>query len=232
MGRRWGRVAAFAAVVSFGSVAGALDLGRVYQVGETDRFSVTVQIETGAGSVDMTMRQVQVVKRLLDDGQAEVESRTDGLEAKMNGEKIPIEGASQMPPVNLVIDRWGWQLRVPAVGRGSGASVAFLRYALVLPRGRLEVGRSVPVEADLPIGSRVSGSARLVSVENGVARIIQSLEIVSRGQSGPQTLTMTTWVETKTSRIVRVEGQASAPPTAGDDPFGVRGMQFRFESVP
>ncbi|MFQ3677718.1 MAG: hypothetical protein SNJ74_07235 [Fimbriimonadaceae bacterium] len=229
MARRWSIVAA---VVIFETGSAAMDLGRAYQVGETDRFGVAVQIETDVGSVDLTMRQVQVVRRLLADGQAEVESRTEDLEARMNGEKIPVEGASQMPPVNLVVDRWGWQMRAPAVGRGSGASVAFLRYALVLPRNPLEIGKSVPVEADLPIGSRVRGTAKLEEVESGVARILQALEITARGQTRPQTLTMTTWVETKTSRILRVEGQASASLGADGDAGAVRGMQFRFERLP
>lgn len=225
-------VAVFVAVVSFGTGSTALELGRAYQVGDSDRFSVAVQIETEVGSVDLTMRQVQVVKRLLEDGQAEIESRTEGLEAKMNGEKIPVEGASQMPSVNLVVDRWGWQLRAPAVGRGSGASVAFLRYALVLPRNPLQVGKAVPVEADLPIGSRIRGTAKLEEIENGVARILQTLEITTRGQDRPQSLAMTTWVEAKTSRIIRVEGQASAALGADGDVGAVRGMQFRFERLP
>lgn len=199
----------------------AVTLARVYKAGEKDVYVLSMTLR-GSVEFDMTALLTQTVKKLHQNGDADVENRMDDFKMTVMGD--PVKSAPKPKPVVVRTTAEG----VPADNRGQGGVMGLdlLRYVMVSPARAMKVGEAVPVAT--AEGSPVTGDVRLDKMEAGVATLAYDLRVASKEGVAPAKLRAVRTVETETGKTLRASGEVTDLPQA-DGPGRVDALLFTFE---
>lgn len=207
----------------------AITLQHSYKEGEKDAYAFNVSVNImQLGAAEVNMQLEQLVKKVYENGDADVESSYKDFRASLNGSEIPFPA----PPTSLVrYNKAGVPLNA---GKGGGmmASLSYLNYSTMMVDKPLTVGQEIPIDQKDPKdGSTVKGKVKVESLVDGVAKLISHFDISRPGAEKPFKLDVTSFVEVSTSKPNSVEGTATDLPAdaAGQGGPQIESIKFKME---
>lgn len=216
------------AVVAF-AAQDPLNLTRTYKDGEKDTYKMAVTVSLPIGSADINLNMTQVVKKVFENGDADIETTVSDMRMSFGGNEIPAQAGAPAPQGRVQrYNKFGQPVggSAPAAAGDRGAAMmdqmSFLRYAMFTGEKPMAVGVPVDIDAkDEKAGTRTWGKITLVKIENGVATISSELKSTNKqtGESKPMNLKFTSLVDTASSKLNKVDG------TVTDLPANEQGMQ-------
>ncbi len=204
-----------------GSIALASDpvsFLRNYKAGDKDVYGVNIKIGASVGEIGVTMTSTQTVKKVYENGDADLETAISDLSVDAMGQHIkPPQGE----PTTSRVNKFGMPVGpapAPAGGHRSPFDMGFMKYTNVMGMDAMEIGKPVTIDQTDPNNakSHVKGTATLVSTENGVSKITSSLDITTE-QTGetPMHIESTVLVGAG-GKMTRTEAKIThLPPTGG-----------------
>lgn len=201
----------------------SLRFERTYKVGEVDRFRMDLGVSMPGSEVAIAMDLTQTVKQAYPNGDADIESKSSNMKLKLNGQEMPndaISGGEGSPATTQRFDKYYRPVEVKgeAPARGLMNQFNLMRYGVMLSGQALKVGETVPVVFENKENkTSVSGTAKLVSISNGLAKVESAVKI-KNPETGDKAidLKMTSQIDVSNSKPVRVEGvMTDLPNNAG-----------------
>lgn len=191
------------------AVQGGLKFERSYKVGEADAYTMALALESDMGPIDVTMKMTQTVKKVHENGDAELETVVSEMHVNAMGNELD----PPTPPASVQrINRQGVPVRglggtqSGGMRPGMGMMMNFGRFAGVLTQKDLKVGE--PVTIDDPEG-KTKGTVTLESLSDGVALVVTKLEIKQEGSDKAMKVEAKTWIDAATSKLNKMEGVVS-----------------------
>lgn len=219
-------------LAAFGIAAqDAIKLERVYKMSEADSYKMDLVIQTGSGEAAITMDLRQTIKKVYDNGDADIESKTTNLKLKLNGQELPndaIGGGEDIPATVQRYDKFARPVSIKGNEpvKGLMNQFNFMRYGVMLTGQELKVGESVPIQhEDKDAKTSINGTAKLVSIAAGIATIESAIK-VKNPETGnkPIDLKMTTQVEVANAKPIKVSGTATDVPSQNG--MGIESIKF------
>lgn len=193
---------------------------RKYAVGESDTYSMNMNIESGMGPIDVSMDMTQAVKKVYDNGDADVETTIGSM-------KVNAMGNEMTPPDPPATTRRMTKRGTPSAegagapaGGGPAGGMAmmlnFTRLGGVMADTPLKLGQAVPFE-DATSGAK--GTVTLESVAEGVAILVTKVEIKSPDGGNPMKIETRSWIDAASSKLNKLEGTIQNPPGQSQMPI-------------
>jgi hypothetical protein len=171
-----------ASILLIGSVALASDppisFVHKYAVGDKDVYSIKMKMTAsggGMGEMNMSMTSTQVVKKVYDNGDADVENSTSDMVIDVAGQHISPPGG---PSTTTRVTKFGAPVGAGKAA-GRGPNMNFMRYTNYMGDGALSLNTPLKIDSvdpDNPKNS-VHGTATLVGTENGLSKIVTSMDV-------------------------------------------------------
>lgn len=194
----------FTAVGALAMLAAAQDtikLGRTYAVGQKDSYKWSMTMKGAMGEIVIDASMTQTIKKVYDNGDADIETNLTGMQIDAMGQKIT---PPSTPPTTQRMTRFG-----QPVGAKAAGPTGFMSFATLMAEGELKVGQEVTVDRTDPDKpkNKVKGTFKLESLESGVAKIVGDLQLWNE-QTGdkPMKMNVTSWVAAATGTADKVEG--------------------------
>jgi len=176
-------------------------------VGDHDTFKISITGTAQMGDMDINLTETRTVKKVYDNGDADVETATTELKVSMGGNDFPVP---LPPPTTIKMDKNG----VP-IGeqKGPGSGMNFSKYAAAFYDRDLKVGDTINVDQASPDGKeKTTGTVKLDSVANGEAKLTADLVTTLPDLDGPAKLHMDMFMDTASSKPNRMEATVSSMP--------------------
>jgi hypothetical protein len=218
------RIILFALIAAAVSVTPAqtLNPARKYVEGTSDVYSMKMAINSSMGELGMTMTMTQKIVKVYENGDADIETATSDMLVNMGGQEIrPPSGK----PESTRLSKFGFPV---APKKGSGMD--FSRFGTYFGEKELAVGETYTfdqVEKENP-KNHAKGTAKLLSIENGKAKLAVSVDSYKDKVEKPMHLDGTVTVDAATCKMLRFEGKASDLPAMGQG-MTVSSAQFTIE---
>ncbi|MCH8274567.1 MAG: hypothetical protein IH851_07240 [Armatimonadetes bacterium] len=227
------RISYLVAVALLAALASALQdtvrLERVYKTGDMDSYSFALAMTTGGGSVDLSMKVTHIVKKVDEDGVADVEMQFADLAVVFNDQEM---NPPAPPSLTLRVTKHGLPVgQKLARGQGQSMNLVFLRYLSLVPDQAVKVGEKVDMNFTDPENSktRVTGDFSVESVRRGEAKTVSHLEISVDGMGQVMRMVRTAWFDVKTGKLKRAEGTVSNLAGGPEGLGAVDAIQFTYE---
>ncbi|MCZ7580213.1 MAG: hypothetical protein M5U21_05260 [Fimbriimonadaceae bacterium] len=218
-------VAVFAATVALAGQS-TFKFERKYVEGEKEAFKLTLSMESNFGSIDILMNQNAVVKKVYENGDADLETIISGMKVAMNGQEMPTP--AQDVTMMTKVSKSGAILSAGGMsgGSGMGMNLGFMRFATAGMDKPLTVGQTYDIDYKDPANPKqsVKGTVKLESITEGKAKLLSKLALVTTEGQPPMDVNMTTFVEVSSSKLIKLEGTASNVP--GMEQLGTSTVQF------
>lgn len=181
---------------------------RTYHVGDKDVYSMNMSM-SGQMKMAIAMTSTQTVKKVYDNGDADIEVGTSDM--TFNGNAMP---STANRTTTMRMTKYG----VPVGNVGGGGGMNFARYANFYGNGGLELGKTVNIDTDdKENGTKVHGTVLLEAQEGSLYRIVGHLDVTTK-ETGDQPIHVdsTSWVaaggklDHSTSKITNIH-MAQAP---------------------
>jgi hypothetical protein len=202
-----------------------VSLARKYVEGDKDTYKLALQMTISESNVDMSMTSTRVVKKVFDNGDADIEDVVSGL-------KMSIDGHTVSPPAPKPETTRYSRAGIPLSAKKAAQGMAFLKFVNWVTDKPLKVGETVVVDYPDPDDpkSRVTGTIRLESVDKSDAKLISVLEsTTSTSKDKPMKMAFTTWFDLATCKPNRITGTISN--LAGPQGLPIDGVQLTMERV-
>lgn len=215
---------AAAAVCAF-AVQDGQKFERKYKAGESDAYAMSMAMETGMGSIDVAMTMTQTIKKVYDNGDADIETSIGSMKINAMGNEM----SPPAPPATTTrMNNRGVAVQASqgAAGGGRGAGgmgmlLNFSRFGAIMTAGEMKVGVAVPFE-DKESGSK--GTVTLESLKDGVAILISKIEVSNPGGGAPMVVDTRSWIDAASSKLDKLEGTIKNPP--GQDQMPIESMKI------
>lgn len=219
-----------ALIIAVGLVAASfaaqdsITLARTYKEGEKDNYKLALAVSMSLGSADVSMNMAQTIKKVYENGDADIETLVSDMHVMFGGNEVP-SGSEAPKPRTQRVDKFG---KPVGAAEATGATknmmeqMAFLRAAMIASDKPLVVGASVDVDRkEESNGTHTWGKVTLEKVEAGIATIQSDLQQTNKATGDkPMNLKFKTLVETASAKLIRVDG------TVTNIPAGDGGMQI------
>jgi hypothetical protein len=199
-------------------------LERKYKAGEKDSYAMTMQVVSASMNVDISTTITQTVKKVYDNGEADMMFQPGPMTIKAMGQTINRDGG---PSVTNRLDRFGMPLDNT---KGSGMST-FLTYSSTLGDREFKVGETYPikvVDAKKP-NEKVEGTAKVESLEAGVVKIVTKVDVTQQGLQKPMHVESTALVEVATGKPNHIEGIVTGLQMGGAESPPIETAKFTFD---
>ncbi len=199
------------------AVQDQFQLLRKYKEGERDSYKMAVTATMALGAVDMTMNMHQTVKKVYENGDADIETQMADMRMSFGGQEMPAP-TENMPAIVQKLDKMGRPVGQPQ-GQANPmmSQMSFMRYAGFTGDKALTVGTTIKVdEKDEKEGSHTTGTILLEKIEGGNAFITADLQVKNK-QTGdsPMKVVMKSQIVTETGKIHKVDGTITNLPDSG-----------------
>ncbi len=208
----------------------AVTFARSYKEGDKDTFKLNVTASMSVGAAEVSMNMTQTVKKVYENGDADVESQVADMKVSFNGQEMPT-GGNEVPVNTQRVDKFGRSIGEAQGGNQMMNQMSFMRYAGFMGDKPLKLGESVDVDTkDEKTGSRVFGTVKLDKLEAGVATVISNLKVTTKetGETKPMKMNFVTLLDSATAKINKVSGDISELP-AGDQGMTVDSVKLVME---
>jgi len=204
-------------------------LTRSFKVGDADAYKFHIIPTMALGDADVTMKINQTVKKVYDNGEADIENSMADFHVMFNGTEVPAGNPDQTTTVH--VDKHGMPTQM---GKGGMAKLQFVRFASAFFDRDLKEGDTIPIDFTDPANPKTSvkGSAQVASIANGEAKIVSDMKITDPDFDTPANLHMVSFFDVATSKPNRVEGDVTninIQPDEGAPP--ITAMKFVMERV-
>lgn len=145
---------------------------RQQKVGTLDKYKVHITGTSQYGDIDITGTRSEEVKKVYDNGDADIEAKVLSQAVTINGSEVP---APQDPTTTFKVDKNGIPVSTPSDQPGR---LQFGRYLSAIFNKDLKVGDSIQVDEAGPDGKgKGTGTIKLDSVSNGDAKLMVNLTL-------------------------------------------------------
>ncbi|MBX7132355.1 MAG: hypothetical protein K1X67_06730 [Fimbriimonadaceae bacterium] len=191
-----------------------IDLTRLYKVGDVDKYKMDMKMVGQMGEVTVSLDLTQTIKKLYDNGDADIESQSGEV-------KIVAMGQNMNQPGGPATTQRHNKLGQP-VGVKGGGQMDFMRFATFIGDGKAKVGETVTIDykdAENPKNT-AKGTVKIDSLENGVAKILIDLDVTSPNTGDkPMKMKMTNWYDVAAHKPNKMVGKITNLPQAGGMPM-------------
>jgi hypothetical protein len=224
------RLKAILLTIAMGALAlasqGGVKLERKYKEGEKDAYKMTMQMSlTGGLKVDIRGNYSQTVKKVYENGEADVENAVTDIVANMMGTERKQQSAK---PSTIRMSKYG----TPVGDTEGSQSATFMVYSATLGDREVKVGASYPVKYSDPNkpGQNAEGTITVESLANGVVTLATKMNLGQPSPAKPMHMESKAVVDLDTGKPSKVEGTVSGAQFQGGGPV-VESMKFTFERV-
>lgn len=216
-----------ACVATAWSAQDTLTLEKAYKANEKDVFNVAFQVTTAMGQADIKMVLTYTVKKVYEEGSADIESQASALKVKFNDREMDLSNRPQ-PVSSVRYSKYGVPLETGSLSTGA-MNTNFLRMANVIPDKPLKVGQPVEVDFKDPKDekSTIKGTVTLESLKENVGVVVSKLDVSNAQTTTPMKFVMTSNVDATTKRLIKVNGTVSNLPVQNG--VAVTAVQFAME---
>ena len=205
-------------------------LERKYKEGDKDTYKVSMQLTMNGGTANVNLVSTLTVKKVYDNGEADVETVPGDLKIDFNGQTMtqPAPAAHTerftkqgMPLVEKVKDKNRAQM-----------NVAFMRYAVMLGEKGMRVGETIPVDYTdrLDSANKVKGTLKLESFEKGIAKLVSTCEAWTEDTGAkPMKMVYTIWFDADAGKLSKLVGTVSN--VMGPQGLPIDAVQISMERV-
>jgi hypothetical protein len=196
----------------------AIKIERNFKEGEKDTFKMNASASTGLGTFEIAATVEEHVRKVFENGEAEIESSVHEWKIMVNGMELP-EGAGPGKPENSTRRVTKTGVPVGSQGRTGIMSLDFTSHLNKILGSELEVGKTYTVDQKSATdpASRVEGTAKVDSVVDGVAKLTANLRVFSKeGGAKPTRVEMVQLLDVSSSKSNRLQATIrDMPPQAG-----------------
>jgi hypothetical protein len=182
----------------------AFSPARTYVAGEKDVYGLSMKMATGSNDVTITGKLSYEVKKVYENGDADLESKTYDVVISAMGTVMNQPNAN---PRLVRYNKFGAAIEqgVPKDQR----QPIFMRFLTYRSEGAMKVGEAVQVDETLDDEqkTRVKGSAKLESLADGVAKVVSNVEITNVKSKKPTKISSIGYFDVKTSKLNRAESR-------------------------
>jgi hypothetical protein len=183
-----------------------------YTVGDHDGYKIHVTGSTQMGDLDVALTQVRTIKKVYDNGDADMETSTSDFHVTMNGNDINVP---QPPTATERVNKLGIPVDADK-GKGAHGSpegMNFSKYAAAFYDKDIKVGDVITINDTSADGKEKStGSITLVSVNNGEAKLSADLTNTNPEMDAPAKVHVDMLMDTATSKPNHMEATVSSMP--------------------
>lgn len=211
-------------------------LTRKYKEGDKDTYKLAVTATMAIGAADINMLMNQTVKKVYENGDADIETQIAEMRMSFGGNEMPMPN-QDMPAMSQKFDKFGRPVGQPQTsGGGAGAGMmnqmSFMKFAGFTGDKPMKVGTEVKVDAkDEKDGSHTTGTVILEKIEEGVAFINANLAVKNK-QTGdtPMKIVMKSQVIVESGKLSKVDGDITNLP-ANEQGMTVDSVKLSMEKV-
>lgn len=200
---------------------------RKFKEGDKDSYKLAMSMNMNGGEVNVTMKTSQLVKKVYENGDADVETTTSDLKVNFNGQEM---SPPPQKPRTMRINKNGMPVNAQSSAGQRGMNMNFMRYATVWGSQGLKVGETVNIDekdANNPKNT-VKGTVRLESISDGVAKLITNLDVTTDEIAKPMKIAATILLEAGSSKMNKITGTMSGISAQGME---IEAIQFTMERV-
>ena len=193
--------------IAFGA-QDTIRFSRHLKEGDQDTYKLHVSGNMQAGDLDFTMKMVQLVKKVYDNGDADLDTTTPDFHITMNGNEVP---APPIPEKTIKVDKNGVPKEAP---EGAQSRMEFMRYMAGFYDKDLKVGDTVTIDHTDPKDSKnkMTGTVKLDSVTDGVAKLLINVTTTSSDSDTPSKIVATMYINVATSKMSKIDGTVDSMP--------------------
>ena len=154
---------------------------------------------------------VQEIVKVYDNGDADQKTSITSMRNLFNGNELPSQpGTGERTFVERITPAGGVAAKAGTANELNGMNELFTTGSRLAGKS-FRVGEVVTINDVDPKEPRnkVTGTAKLESVVDGVAKVVSQLEISIAEQAKPMRASSTSWIEVSTSKMIKMEGKAS-----------------------
>lgn len=189
---------------------------RTYTLGEKDIYGLSMRMDAGQYMVSISGKLNYEVKKVHENGDADVESKSGELTVDALGDVFKQPAGE---PRVVRYNRFGAPMEKEAPkGQKQPIFMSFLTYR---PSVSMKIGETIKVDETLENSAktRVKGTAKLEAITDGVAKIVSLLEVSELKAKKPTKIQSVGYFDTKTSKLNRSESKLTDV-----DPAEMQGM--------
>lgn len=202
--------------VALGLVQDGFSPARTYTLGEKDVYGLSMRMDAGQYMVSISGKLNYEVKKVHENGDADVESKAGELTIDALGDIIKQPAGE---PRLVRYNRFGAPMEKEAPkGQKQPIFMSFLTYR---PSVAMKLGETVKVDETLQNSAKtqVKGTAKLEAITDGVAKIVSLLEVSEAKAKKPTKIHSIGYFDVKTSKLNRSESKLTDV-----DPAEMQGM--------
>lgn len=202
--------------MAFGLVQEGFSPARTYTLGEKDVYGLSMRMDAGQYMVSISGKLNYEVKKVHENGDADVESKAGELTIDALGDIIKQPAGE---PRLVRYNRFGAPMEKEAPkGQKQPIFMSFLTYR---PGVAMKIGETIKVDETLENSAKtqVKGTAKLEGITDGVAKIVSKLEVSESKAKKPTKISSIGYFDTKTSKLNRSESKLTDV-----DPAEMQGM--------
>ncbi len=171
---------------------------RQQKVGSVDKYKVHISGGSQFGDIDVTGTRSEEVKKIYDNGDADIEAKVLSQTVTVNGTEYP---APQDPTTTFKVDKNG----IPVAAPSTPGRLEFGRFLSKIFDKDLKVGDTIRVDQAGPDGKGTAkGTIKLDSVANGDAKLVVDLTL-TRATGDPTKFTGSFLVNTTDSKLDKID---------------------------
>lgn len=185
---------------------------RKYKVGEKDAYNIKMNIEADFGSIDLNADITQTVTKVFDNSDANIETETTKMKMSMNGQEL-----SDTPTKKTTtrVNKFGIRVKRDETGEAPTTGLdTLMNFNL---DKAIAVGETVSFERVDPDNPKLksSGTMKLESIDNGVAKLVGVVNVSTDGLEKPMKINVTSWMDVASAKANKIEATISGMPLGG-----------------
>lgn len=178
-----------------------------YAAGDSDSYTVKVDATASTGEIGITSDTSRTVKHVYENGDADIETKITDLNLNIGGQPLPWTNPQ---PSTSRYNRFG----MPITPGGQSLGMSFTRFGTFFGEKEFKVGETNAIEQvdEKNPKNHVKGTVKLLSLEDGKAKLSIVLDSFSEDAEKPMHVEGTATVHIATSRLLSFEGTATNLP--------------------
>jgi hypothetical protein len=198
---------------------------RAFKMGDSDAFKLHVLASTPVGDVEVNATMKQTISKVYPNGEADLITSVPDMRVSIGGNEAPPRA---IPDATAHVGKDGMPV---STADGRSGNMDFSKYAYLFFNKDFKVGDTINIDSDdTKLKTKTTGTAKFESVANGEAKIVETLKVAIPKVETPLEITMTTYVDTASSRLNKVEGTLTNVPAGGGMP-PVSNLSFSLERI-
>ncbi len=196
----------------------AIKFVRSYKQGESDKYTMNMDMSSAMGEISIKMAMTQTVKKVYDNGDCDMETAVTSLSINAMGNEMSPPAPE---PTVQKMNKFGSPVGT-AANKGRMGNFDFMKYANALGDKGIKVGETVNVDYKDPDNKKktTKGTVKLESVTDGVGKLVINLEVTNdqTAEGKPMKVAMVALVIVANGKASKIDGTITNLPNMGGGP--------------